>query len=135
MVGHHDLLLKRSRVSVTPFSAEIYSGKIFVGKVTIPLPIPDKKIPIFGNTAPIYRNATKISRAERLRGYFLPQPPNENIFRSEEFLEENRHKIFSNNSYETVCKNVYRNKFLDVGGISHGGRFILQSIILDVVEV
>ena len=93
------------------------------------------KIPIFGNTAPIYRNATKISRTERLRGYIFPQQPNENIFRSEEFFEENPHKIFSNNTFERVFKNVYRNKFLDVCGHWQGGRFILQSIILDIVEV
>ena len=133
LVSHHEFLLKRSRVSVTPLNAEIYSGKIFVGRVVIPLPIPDRKIPICGNTAPIYRNATKISRAERLRGYVLPQPPNEEIFRSEEFLQGNRHKIFSNNSYETICKNVFRHKFLDIQGRGDGGRFILQSIILESV--
>ncbi len=135
LVGHHDLLLKRSRVSVTPLNPVAYSGNIFCGRVKIPLPIPDVKIPILGNTAPIYRNATKISRTERLRGYVFPQPPNENIFRNEQFLEANQHKIFSNNTFERVSKNVYRNKFLDVQGHGQGGRFILQSIILDVVEV
>lgn len=135
LVGHHDLFLKRSRISVTPLDPAIYSGNIFVGKVKIPLPIPDRTIKIFENKMPIFGNATRISLAGRFRGYLLPQPPNEEIFRSKKIFSDNRQKLFANNTLESISRNVFRNKFLDVGGQGHGGRFILQSIILDVVEV
>ena len=62
LVSHHEFLLKRSRVTVTPLNHELYSGKIFCGQVEIPLPIPDKTIRIYENESPIYDNATEISK-------------------------------------------------------------------------
>ena len=47
---------------------------------------------------------------------------------------ENLHKLFANDTFEIISRNVYRNKYLDVAGRGEGGRFILQSVIMDVAE-
>ena len=135
LVSHHEFLLKRSRVSITPLNSEHFSGNIFCGQVTIPLPIPDKTIRIYENESPLYDNATKVSKEGRNRGYILPQPPDGIIFRNVEMIYDNRHRIFANDSYEIISRNVFRSKYLDVAGRGKGGRFILQSVIMDVAEV
>lgn len=135
LVSHHEFLLKRTRVTITPLNVSRFSGNIFCGQVTIPLPIPDKTIRIYENDNPIFDNATPINKEGRNRGYILPQPPDGIIFRNIEMIQENRHKIFANDSYEIISRNVFRSKYLDVAGRGSGGRFILQSIIMDVAEV
>jgi|GEM_PF-650982 len=135
LVSHHEFLLKRSRVTIAPLNAEMFSGNIFVGQVTIPLPIPDKTIRIYGNASPIFDNATQANKEGRNRGYILPQLPDGVIFRNIDMIHENRHKIFANDSFEIISRNVFRSKYLDVGGRGKGGRFILQSIVMDVAEV
>ena len=135
LVSHHQFLLKRSRVSITPLNPVHYSGNIFCGQVVIPLPIPDKTIKIYENDDRIFDNHTQISKEGRNRGYILPQPPDGLIFRNVDLIYENPHKLFANDSFEIISRNVYRNKYLDVAGRGEGGRFILQSIVMDVAEV
>ncbi len=135
LVSHHEFLLKRSRVSITPLNPVHFSGNIFCGQVAIPLPIPDKTIKIQDNDDKIFDNATQISKEGRNRGYILPQPPDGIIFRNVEMIDDNRHKLFANDSFEIISRNVYRHKYLDVAGRGEGGRFILQSVIMDVAEV
>ena len=135
LVSHHEFLLKRSRVCVSQLACETFSGNIFVGQVTIPLPIPDKTIRIYENKSQIFDNHTPINKEGRNRGYILPQLPDELIFRNVEMIHENKHKIFANDSYEIISRNVFRSKYLDISGRGKGGRFILQSIVMDVAEV
>ncbi|MBQ7630369.1 MAG: hypothetical protein IJS81_09200 [Selenomonadaceae bacterium] len=135
MVSHHDYLLKRTKISVTMLNSERYNGQIFCGKVVIPLPIPNRAMKIFEDDSPIYRNKTKLNGHGRIRGHTFPQPPNEKAFWSEEPLIDNRHKIFSNNTFEVQSKNYFRSHYLDIGGHGTGGRFILQSIVMDIAEV
>ena len=135
LVSHHEFLLKRSRVSITPLNPKHYSGNIFCGQVAIPLPIPDKTIRIKDNDDRIFDNRTQISKEGRNRGYILPQPPDGIIFRNVEMIDDNRYKLFANDTFEIISRNVYRNKYLDVAGRGEGGRFILQSVIMDVAEV
>ena len=105
------------------------------GKVVIPLPIPERLSKIYENESPVYRNKTKIDGKGRIRGRMLPQQPNEDTFKSEATLPENRHKIFANNTYVLESRNMFRRNYLDVEGHGHGGRFILHSIVMDVAEV
>ena len=135
MVSHQDFLLKRTKISVTMLNSERYNGQIFCGKVVLPLPIPNREMKIYEDDSPIYRNKTKLNGHGRIRGHTLPQPPNDKIFWSEENLQDNRHKIFSNNTFEIQSKNYFRSHYLDIGGHGTGGRFILQSIIMDIAEV
>ena len=135
MVSHHDYLLKRTKISVTMLNSERYNGQIFCGKVVLPLPIPNREMKIYENDSPIFFNKTKIDGRGRIRGYLLPQPPNDKIFWNEENLLDNRHKIFANNAFEIQSKNYFRSHYLDVGGHGTGGRFILQSIVMDIAEV
>lgn len=135
LVSHHEYLLKRSTVSVTPLNGERYSGHINCGKVVIPLPIPQLQLEVQGSDNPIYRNKTQVERYGRIRGYRLPQPPNEKIFDSAERLSENPHKLFTQDIFVIECRNVFRSKYLDVSGQGTGGRFILHSIVLDIAEV
>ncbi|MBR0061039.1 MAG: hypothetical protein IJP68_06115, partial [Selenomonadaceae bacterium] len=135
LVSHHDFLLKRSKVSVTPLNVDYYCGEICCGRVTLPLPIPDTALKIFGNKSPIYRNRTRICRETRRNATILPQPPDEKIFWSEQTLPDNRHKIFAPSTFVVESRNVFRSKYLDVSGHGHGGGFILHSIVMDIAEV
>ena len=135
LVSHYDYLLKRTKVAVTMLTKERYSGHIFCGKVIVPLPIPNREMLVVESDSPTYRNMTKASRFSRIRGHTLPQPPNDKVFRNEDKLPDNRHKIFSNNTFELQNKNHLRSHYLDIGGHGAGGRFILQSIVMDIAEV
>ncbi len=123
-------LLKRP-----PLNADYYSGEICCGRVTLPLPIPDTALKIFGNKSPIYRNRTKLCREARRKSTILPQPPDEKIFWSEQTLPDNRHKIFAPSTFVVESRNVFRSKYLDVSGHGHGGGFIMHSIVMDIAEV
>lgn len=134
LVSHHDFLLKRTKVTVTPLNHEYYCGQIFCGKVVIPLPIPKRPLETFDNQSPIFNNVTKIDGKGRIRGKMLPQLPNKDIFKNKNSYEEHT-KIFANNKFEIVSKNVFRSHYLDVGGEGKGGRFILNQIVMDIAEV
>ena len=135
MLSQHDYLLKRTKVSVMMLNSERYNGQIFCGKVVLPLPISNREMKVYGDDSPIYRNKTKLDGHSRIRGHTLPQPSNDKIFWSEETLLDNRHKIFSNNTFEIQSKNYFRSHYLDIGGHGTGGRFVLQSIVMDIAEV
>ena len=135
MVSHYDYLLKRTKVTVTPLNNEYYCGQISCGKVVIPLPIPKRPIATYENDLPIFYNATRINGKGRVRGKMLPQLPNEDIFKSDELPPDNRHKVFANNKFEIVSKNIFRSHYLDIAGKGTGGRFILHQIVMDIAEV
>ena len=101
MVSHYDYLLKRTKVTVTPLNHEYYCGKISCGKVEIPLPIPQRALPVSENDSPIFNNVTKIDGRGRIRGKMLPQLPNEDIFKNKNEYDD-RQKIFANNKFEIV---------------------------------
>ena len=82
LVSHHEFLLKRARVTVTPLNPKHYSENIFCGQVAIPLPIPNKTIRIYENYDRIFDNRTQILKEGRNKGYILPQPPDGIIFRN-----------------------------------------------------
>ena len=134
MVSHNDYLLKRTKVTVTPLNHEIYSGEIFCGKVKIALPIPSRALKIADSENRIFNNETKINFKGRNRGQMLPQLPNADIFKNKNEYDE-RQKVFANNKFEIVSRNVFRSHYLDVGGAGTGGRFILNSIVMDIAEV
>lgn len=134
-VSHHDFLLKRSKVSVTPLSHEHYCGQINCGRVVLPLPIPDAEIKVFGNDSPIYGNKTRVMWEGRRQSNILQQLPDEGIFDSEQMPFDNRHKIFTPDTFIVESRNIFRSKYLDVSGHGAGGSFVIHSIILDVAEV
>lgn len=133
LVSHHDYLLKRTKITITPLNHEYYCGQISVGKVVIALPIPKRAVETYENESPIFYNQTKIHGRGRLRGEMLPQLPNEDIFKNKN--QPLREKVFANNKFELVSKNVYRSHYLDIAGEGRGGRFILNSIVMDIAEV
>lgn len=135
MVSHNDYLLKRTKVTVTPLNHDYYCGQISCGKVVVPLPIPKRAVETFENDSPIFRNETKIDGKGRVRGKMFPQLPNEDIFKNPRLSLSERQKIFANNKFEIVSKNVFRSHYLDVAGEGNGGRFILNSIVMDIAEV
>lgn len=135
LVSHHDFLLKRSKVSVTPLNHEHYSGYFFCGRVKLPIPIPDAEIKVFGNDSPIFGNKTRVMWQGRRQSNILPQLPNGEIFDSEQMIFGNQRKIFSPSTFVVESRNVFRSKYLDVGGHGQGGSFSIHSIVLDVAEV
>lgn len=135
LVSHHDFLLKRTKVSVTPLNHEYYCGEIRCGRVTLPLPVSNAALEVFGNNTPIYGNKTPVMREDRRKATLLPQRPDESVFDSDQPLFGNRHKIFQTNTHIIESRNTFRSKYLDVSGHGEGGGFILHSIVLDVAEV
>lgn len=135
LVSHHDYLLKRSKVSVTPLNHEHYCGYFVCGHVKLPIPTPDNRIKVFGNDSPIFGNKTRIMWQGRRQSNILPQLSNERIFDSEQMVFGNQHKIFSPDTFVIESRNVFRSKYLDVGGQGQGGNFVVHSIVLDVAEV
>ena len=82
--------------------------------MVVELPLNDRSLTtklryLSSKTERVYRNSTKV--------YLNPTP----VFNRSTLIKENR--------------NVYRNKFLDIGGQGTQGGMIFNSIILDVVEV
>lgn len=113
MISQHEYLLKRAQVLFVPINVGEISGEIDVGGVVIPLP--PKRI-----------------NASRQR--YL-SPPDERIYNNREPIYDNPRPIFSRTTVLAESKNVYRNKFLDIGGFGATGGIIFNSIILDVAEV
>lgn len=134
LLSHHDFLLKRTKITVTPLNHEYYCGQISCGKVVVPLPIPKRPLETFENDSPIFNNETKINFKGRIRGRMLPQLPNEDIFKNKNPYDD-KIKVFANNKFEVENKNIFRSHYLDVQGEGRGGRFILNSIVMDIAEV
>jgi len=114
MISQYDYLLKRVQVSIIPQSTDLIEGEIRVGAVVVELPINDRSLTtklryLSSKTERVYKNRMKV--------YLNPTP----VFNRPTLIKENR--------------NVYRNKFLDIGGHGTHGGMIFNSIILDMVEV
>lgn len=113
MISQHDYLLKRTQVSFVPINVGDIAGEVIVGGVVINLP-------------PERINAS--------RQRYL-SPPDQRIYYNREPIYDNPKPIFSRTTVLAESRNVYRNKFLDIGGFGSTGGIIFNSIILDVAEV
>ena len=113
MISQHDYLLKRTQVSFAPINVGDIAGEVVVGGVVINLP-------------PERINAS--------RQRYL-SPPDQRIYYNREPIYDNPKPIFSRTTVLAESRNVYRNKFLDIGGFGSTGGIIFNSIILDVAEV
>lgn len=127
-VSHHDFLLKRSKVSVTPLNHEYYCGHFNCGRVKLPLPVSDSAMRLSEGDSPIFENNTRIMWQGRRNTNILPQIPDEKFF-------WDNYKILPPSTFVIESRNVFRSKYLDVGGHGQGGGFIVHSIIMDVAEV
>lgn len=114
LISHYDYFLKRVSVSFSPTNL-IHAGNVRVGAVVVDLPIESnnpktlRRQYVFSSSSPIYEN-------------------NDQIYDNEE-------QIFELSTIITENHNVYRKKFLDVGGSGNKGGLIFNSITLDLVEV
>jgi len=130
--SHNEYLLKRTQISILPYTSDIYSGYIKVGGVILPLPIPAYSLKIYHNWAKIYKNKTKIYGAGRSKGLYVS---GEKIYMNPTPIYGNRTKIFSRRDIIKESRNVYRSKYLTVEGHGAAGGFLLNGIALDLVEV
>ena len=103
-------MLKRTDLSFIPVNARLTTGEIIVGKVVLDLELE-------GNNK---KHATSKS---------------EYVFTNKRKIYGNPTPIYNRPTVVKESRNVYRNKFLDIGGRGSGGGVIFNSIILDVVEV
>ena len=132
LTAHDDFLLKRTQISIIPFTSDLYTGQISVGAVRVPLPVPKRNVKIFGNKSKIYKNHFAIPFAARKLGTHVE---GDKIFDNINFIFGNDTKIFSQPTFIKESRNVYRSKFLDIKGFGEGGGFLLNRIMFDVVEV
>ena len=132
LVSQHDYLLKRTQVSCIPLSSLLYSGQIRVGAVIIGLPIPARNVKIYHNRSRIYKCHVKICLGGRRRFVYAKSEP---IYENLTPLSGNTQKIFGHPTIIKESRNVYRNKFLDIGGRGATGGVIFNTIIMDLVEV
>jgi hypothetical protein len=130
--SHNEYLLKRTQISIMPYSSDVYSGYIKVGGVVLPLPIPKASLKIYGNHAKIYKNRTKIYGAGRSKGLYVS---GEQIYQNPNLIYGNRTKIFTRRDIIRESRNVFRSKYLVVEGHGTAGGFLLNGIALDLVEV
>lgn len=132
LVSQHDYLLKRTQVSIIPLSSLLYSGQIRVGAVILGLPIPDRNLKIFQNLSRIYKNHTKICLEGRRRFVYAK---GDYVWENFDPIYGNPKPIFSKPTFIRESRNVFRNKFLDIGGRGSMGGIIFSTIILDLAEV
>lgn len=132
LVSQHDYLLKRTQISVIPLSTLLYAGQIRVGAVILGLPIPDRNVKIYGNRSRIYKCHVKICLPGRRRFVYVKGEP---IYENLTPIYGNKQKIFSRPTFIKESRNVFRSKFLDIGGRGSTGGVIFNAIILDLVEV
>lgn len=130
--SHNEYLLKRTQVSIMPYSSDVYSGYIKVGGVVLALPISASSLKIYHNRAKIYKNKTKIYGAGRSKGLYVS---GEKIYQNPMPIYGNRTKIFSRRDIIKESRNVFRSKYLTVEGYGTAGGFLLNGIALDLVEV
>ena len=132
LVSQHAYLLKRTQVSVIPLSTLLYAGQIRVGAVIIGLPLPERNLKIYHNRSRIYKCHVKICLAGRRRFVFSK---GEYIFENLEPIYGNPQKIFSRPTIIKESRNVFRSRFIDVGGRGSVGGIIFVAVILDIAEV
>lgn len=132
LVSQHDFLLKRTQVTVVPCRADMYSGQVSVGAVVIGLPLASQSFKIYHNHTKIHNNRFKVNGAVKARGVYAR---GEKIYQNPTPIYNNHQKIFSRREVTKESRNVYRDKYLSVQGHGSSGGFILNSIVLDIVEV
>lgn len=132
LVSQHEYLLKRTQISVIPLSTLLYAGQIRVGAVIIGLPLPERNTKIYHNRSRIYKNHVKICLAGRRRFVYSK---GEYIFENLEPIYGNPQKIFSRPTIIKESRNVFRSRFIDVGGRGSVGGVVFVAVILDIAEV
>lgn len=115
LISHYDYFLKHTTVSFSPVNASIYQGRIFAGAVVVDLP--DYKREVLNG-----RRRFAFSRGEP-------------IFKNYEPIYDNPEPIYTRTTIIAENRNVYRSKFLDIGGRGSAGGIIFNSVTLDLVEV
>lgn len=132
LVSQHEYLLKRTQVSVTPLSTILYTGQVRVGAVIIGLPIPTRILSIYYNRSRIYKNRTKICSVGRRRFVYAK---GEMIYDNLTPICWNKQKVFSHPTVIKESRNVFRSRFIDIGGSGSMGGIIFNSITLTISEV
>lgn len=132
LVSQHEYLLKRTQVTVIPLSTLLYAGQIRVGAVIVGLPLPERNSKIYRNRSRIYKNHVKICLIGRRRFVYSKS---EYIFENLEPIYGNPQKIFSRPTIIKESRNVFRSRFIDVGGRGSVGGVVFVAVTLDIAEV
>lgn len=114
LISHYDYFLKRLSVSFSPTNLE-HTGQVRAGAVIVNLPIKNGKL-----------------AGVRHQFTLDVSPP---IYENYDPIYGNEDPIFSLPTIIAENHNVFRNKFLDVGGNGNQGGITFNSVTLDLVEV
>ncbi|MBQ8697785.1 MAG: hypothetical protein IJ521_02140, partial [Schwartzia sp.] len=96
------------------------------------LPMPIRAVKIYHNRSPIWKNHIKIHGAGRTKGVYAA---GERIYKNMEMIYGSKIQIFSRRTISKFSTNVFRSKFLDMGGYGTMGGFVLNHILIDIAEV
>lgn len=132
LISQHDFLLKRTQVSIVPYSPNLYNGEIRCGAIIVDLPIPSRAFYIYRNLTPIYKNKVKIAMDARAKGVYLPS---DWVYENPELIYQSPRYIWERQSIIKESTNVFRSKHLDLTGFGARGGFVLNGIMLDIAEV
>lgn len=132
LISNHEYLLKRTQIAIAARTTDLYSGSINVGAAIIPLPLPAYRIRIWQNRSRIYKNRLKIMVSARNKGHYMQ---GDLVYNNINYVYGNTAKIFNTPSIIKESRNVFRSRFLDIGGSGSGGGFVLNSITMDIAEV
>ena len=132
-VSSDDFLLKRAKVSITPYFNTLIEGNIHIGAAVLPLPTPQISYKLWHNYSRLYHNRRKICTADE-RSY--------DLYATGELLYENFEPLWHNykplynpavSSMSTRANN--RMRTIGISGTGSGCCFTINSIEYRIAEV
>lgn len=131
LVSYNDYLVKRVRVDITPYFQNYADVRFWVGHVLLSELVPKEALQIYHDYTQLYHSKRDVKSSAIA-----------DIYSNGDEVYDNDEEIYHNDTYlKTLAylrqtkRQVDRHKAIKVHGKGHGGRFILNLINFDLVEV
>lgn len=131
LVSYNDFLVKRVRVDITPMFQNYADVRFWVGHVQLSELVPKEALQIWHDYTQLYHSKRS-----------LKSVPIADIYSNGDEIYDNDDEIYRNPTYiksttyvRQTKRQVDRHKGIKVHGKGHGGRFILNLINFEMVEV
>ena len=130
-MSYNDYLVKRVRVDVTPYFQNYADIRFWVGHVLVSDIVPKEALQIWHDFTQLYHSKRQIK-----------SKPIADIYSNGDGIYDNDDEIYGNATFlksiaylRQTKRQVDRHKAIKVHGKGHGGRFILNLINFELVEV